>query len=71
MDAIDEFWRTSINQMESQELRSAIGTPLKLMESVWLVTQFCLRDTETEFLEVENLAVNVLLGTSVIGHNVD
>lgn len=39
MGAIDEFWRTTINIMNPQELRSAAGTYLRVVRSVPLVTK--------------------------------
>lgn len=71
MDAMDESWRTSINQMAPHGLRSAASTPLLVSGNVQLVTQIGQRVADTRFLVVDNLVVNVLLGTAFIGDNAD
>lgn len=55
--------------MKPQELRSADGTHLRSVGSDLLVTQVSQRVAQTGFLFVDNLAVNVLLGTTFIGED--
>lgn len=57
--------------MKPQGLRSAAGFSLRVVRSVRLVAQIGQQVSETGFLVVENLAVNVLLGTTFIGDNVE
>lgn len=70
MDAMNESWRTPINVMKQQRLRSAAGTYLRVVENVRLVTKIGQPVAKTGFLVVENLKMNVLLETIFIGNNV-
>lgn len=57
--------------MKPQGLRSAAGTPIRVAGSVKLLTQIGQRVADTGLLVVENLAVDVLLGTVFIDANVE
>lgn len=61
----------TIDHMKQQRIRSVAGTPLRVVGSVMLVTQMEQEISDTGFLVVENLAINILLGTKFIGENVE
>lgn len=69
LNALDPSWRTIINRLKPQGLRSAAGTLLRVVGYIRFVTRMGQRITETGFMIVENLAVNVLMGTRFIGDN--
>lgn len=71
LELMDPPWRADINHMKPQRLRSAAGTILQVAGSVRLETKIGQRVVETGLLVVENLAVDVLLGTAFIDANVE
>lgn len=59
-----------IDDLKPQKLRSAAGTFLLVIESIWLATQNGQRVNDTGFLDVETIAVDQLLRAAFINANV-
>lgn len=65
----ETYWR-DVKDIEQSRLLSAAGILLKVVGSIKLLIQSGLQVARTVVLVVENLAVDMLFGTSFINRNI-
>lgn len=63
-------WEIAVSDVKPQGLRTAAGIPLRVIGGIRLTTQTGQRVSNTRLLVIENLAVDILLGTEIIDANV-
>lgn len=63
-------WKVAINDVKPQGMRSAADTPLLVLDRVRVATQNRRKVRDIDFLVVEILAVDILLGTAFNDANI-